>query len=72
MSTPCQDDIYYNIELIPTYSTKKVVVSNSSSVGQMFLTLISSGIQLNEYYEAVVSIEGSTLLHHFTISMQVL
>ena len=69
MSTTCLDDIHYNIELIPTYSTKKVVISNSSSVGQTSLTLSSSDIQLNEYYEAIVEIDGSTLLHHLEISI---
>ena len=68
ISSSCQEGIYYNIELIPTYSTKKVVISNSSSVGQTSLTLSSPDIQLNEYYEAVVRIEGSTLLHHLEIS----
>ena len=48
-----------------------MVISNSSSVGQTSLTLSSSYIQLNEYYEAIVSVKGSTFLHHFEISMYV-
>ena len=69
MSTACQDDIYYNIELIPTFSTKRIVISNSSSVGQTSLTLSSPDIQLNEHYKAIVRIEGSTFLHYLEISM---
>ena len=68
ISSSCLEGIYYNIELIPTHSTKKVVISNSSSVGQT-LILSSPDIQLNEYYEAIVRIERSTFLHHLEISM---
>ena len=70
ISTTCQKDIHYNVELIPTFSTKRIVISNSSSVGQTSLTLSLPDIQLNEYYEAIVRVEGS--LCHFEISMHVL
>ena len=69
ISSSCQEGIYYNIELIPTYSTKSVVIGNSISVGQTSLTLSSPDIKLNEYYEAVVRVETSTFLHHLEISM---
>ena len=69
MSTACQDDIHYNVELTPTYSTKKLVISNSTSVGQTSLTLSSSDIQFNEYYEATVGVEGSTFSQLLDLSM---
>ena len=55
----------------PTYSTKKVVISNSISVGQTSLTLSSPDIPLNEHYKAIVRV-GSTFLHHFEIDRHVL
>ena len=64
----CQEDIHYNVELIPTFTTKRIVISNSSSVGQTSLTLSSSDIQLNEYYKAIVRVEGSSFLLHLDLS----
>ena len=71
ISTTCQVRIHYNVKLIPTYSTKRIFISNSSSVGQTSLTLSSSHIQLNEHYEVIVNVKESTFLHHFEISMYV-
>ena len=68
MLTACQGDIHYNVELTPTYSTKKVVIS---SVGQTALTLSSPDIQLNEHYKAIVRVNGSTFLHHLEICKHV-
>ena len=68
ISTACQEDIHYNVELIPTFSTKRVVISNSSSVGQTSLTLSSSYIQLNEHYKAIVKVVGSTFSQHLDLS----
>ena len=67
ISTTCQEDIHYNIELIPTFSTKRIFISNSSSVGQTSLTLSSSDIQLNEHYKAIVRVNGSTFSQHLEL-----
>ena len=68
ISTACQEDIHYIVELIPTFSTKRVVISNSSSVGQTSLTLSSPDIQVNEHYKAIVKVEGSTFSQHLDLS----
>ena len=64
----CQEDIHYNVELIPTFSTKRIDISNSSSVGQTSLILLSSDIQWNEYYKAILRVEGSAFLLHLDLS----
>ena len=68
ISTGCQEDINYDVELIPTFSAKGIFISNSSSVGQTFLTLSSPDIQLNEHYEAIVRVKGSTFSQHLDLS----
>ena len=67
----CQKDIHYSFELIPTFSTKGIVISNSSSVGQTSLTLSSPDIQLNEHYKAILRVEGSTFSQLLDLSTYV-
>ena len=71
VSTNCLQMIHYKVDLIPTISNQMITIRNSTSIGETSLILSSTDIQLNEFYETVVTIEGSSYQHHFYLSMQV-